>query len=102
MTGQKPALLSVIRDYRDENTVDTSGSSCSCIQRVTEICCIMSFFFKCRQIFDSLDITEQQAGNVEVSTSKRVMSKAWFCFRAGRITASMFKAALHTYLSQTS
>ena len=40
--------------------------------------------------------------DIEVSTHEQAHSKAWFRFRAGRVTASRFKAAVHTDLSQPS
>ena len=57
---------------------------------------------KCEEVFESLMITNEQARNIEVSTRDQVQSKTWFRYRAGRVTASKFKAAAHTDLSQPS
>ena len=51
---------------------------------------------KCESIFENLTITQEQAKNVEVATRAQALSKVWFRYRTGRITASRFKAAAHT------
>ena len=53
-------------------------------------------------MYNALKITEEQAKNIEAATRDQVRSKEWFCYRAGRVTASKFKAAAHTDLSQPS
>ena len=57
---------------------------------------------KCEDVFESLKITKEQASNREASTRDQAKSKTWFLYRAGRVTASKFKAAAHTDLSQPS
>lgn len=57
---------------------------------------------KCEDVFQQTTITEQQCKNIEASTRTQAHSKLWFRFRAGRVTASKFKAACHTDLSQPS
>jgi hypothetical protein len=58
--------------------------------------------YKCEEVFESLTITNEQARNIEASTRDQAQSKTWFRYRAGRVTASKFKAAAHTDLSQPS
>ena len=53
---------------------------------------------KCESIFENLAVTQEQAKNVEVVTCAQALSKVWFRYRTGRITASRFKAAAHTDL----
>ena len=57
---------------------------------------------KCEEVFESLMITNEQARNIEVSTRDQAQSKTWFRYSVGRVTASKFKAAAHTDLSQPS
>ena len=57
---------------------------------------------ECETVLASIEITEQQARNIEVSSRDQTQSKTQFQFRAGRVTASKFKAACHTDLTQPS
>ena len=51
---------------------------------------------ECVKVYDSISVTEQQATSLEKLTRKQSNSKIWFRHRAGRITASRFKAAAST------
>lgn len=57
---------------------------------------------QCDEVFDSLAVTEDQAVNLENETQGQAKSKLWFQHRAGRITASHFKAAACTDATQPS
>ena len=56
----------------------------------------------CDSVFESLKVSDVQAKNIELSTRDQAQSKTWFRFRAGCVTASKFKAAAHTDLTQPS
>ena len=51
---------------------------------------------ECEKAFDRLNVTSEQSSIVEQHTRDQAKSKLWFYHRAGRITASKFKAAVHT------
>ena len=50
----------------------------------------------------AITVTEQQAKHLEEATRDQADSKTWFQYRAGRVTASKFKAAAHTNKSSPS
>ena len=50
----------------------------------------------CTTVFDGITITTEQAKRLHEETQKQSESKLWFRHRAGRVTASRFKAAAHT------
>ena len=51
---------------------------------------------ECELVFNSLKITSAQAKKIEALTRDQAGSKHWFRYRAGRVTASKFKAAART------
>ena len=57
---------------------------------------------KSEEVFKSLSITSEQVKAVEQNTREQSNSKTWFRQRAARITASRFKAAVRTDLTQPS
>ena len=57
---------------------------------------------KCNETFQKLSITPQQAKNLEATTCTQSLSKTWFKYRTGHITASKFKATAHTDSSDPS
>ena len=101
----KPALLSILPGYCDEHVMDHSVLSLPLSAlfdaNAMELpyCDLLN---KCEEVFESLTITNEQARNIEASTRDQAQSKTWFHYRAGRVTASKFKAAAHTDLSQPS
>ena len=56
----------------------------------------------CEDVFDNLSINHEQAQKLEEATRNQSQSKLWFKYRAGRVTASRFKAAAHTDVTQPS
>ena len=101
----KPALLSILPDYCDEYVVDHSVLSPPLHLLFEASAMDLSYsdlINKCEDVFESLKITKEQASNIEASTRDQAKSKTWFRYRAGRVTASKFKAAAHTDLSQPS
>ena len=57
---------------------------------------------ECESAFDSISISEEQAVNIELASRDQSSTKVWFQVRSGRTTASRFKAACHTDVSQPS
>ena len=57
---------------------------------------------RCESAFTSIKVTEAQAKHIESATRDRAQSTLWFRYRAGRVTASRFKAAVCTDLTQPS
>ncbi|XP_067125337.1 uncharacterized protein [Centruroides vittatus] len=53
----------------------------------------------CCKLFQELQLTEDQVKNICDMTTKQYKQKLWFQYRAGRITASIMKAACHTSLT---
>jgi hypothetical protein len=46
---------------------------------------------QCDAVFNSLSVTSEQAQNLEMKTREQSKSKLWNKYRAGRVTASIFK-----------
>ena len=57
---------------------------------------------KSLEVYDSIAVDVDQAVRLEEVTKKQSKSKLWFRFRAGRVTASRFKAAASTNVAQPS
>lgn len=57
---------------------------------------------ECEEIFTNLNVSDEQAKAVEESTKGQCNVKLWFQHRAGCITASKFKDAVHTDVTQPS
>jgi len=57
---------------------------------------------ECEEAFVNLSVEPHQAAVVEEKTREQSNSKTWFQQRAGRITASRFKSAAHTDITQPS
>ena len=55
---------------------------------------------KCDDVFEHLEITCQQAENLEKATRGQSKNKLWFHHRAGRVTASNFKSATHANFAE--
>ncbi len=90
-------FLSIIPEYCDDYIVDHSQYSLPLSNLFDPEAMKLSYtdlLLKCEDIFSSISVTNDQATNIELSTRDQSKCKAWFRFRAGRITASKFKAAL--------
>lgn len=95
----KPALLAIVPDFCDSYIVDNSMLSAPLSLLFDYQCTELQYddlMIKCESVFESLAITPEQARNIEVITRAQALSKVWFRYRAGRVTASRFKAAVHT------
>lgn len=101
----KPALLSVLPEYCEKYVVDHSRLSLplSSLFEASAMELTYNDLLKlCEEVFEHLEVTDQQTKNIEAATRDQAQSKDWFRFRAGRVTASRFKAAAHTDLTQPS
>lgn len=102
----KPALLSIVPQYCEQyvpqQEADLSSPFSALFQERHLEASYTDLLAKCEEVYDSLTITAEQAKNLEAATRKQTLSKLWFRYRAGRVTASKFKAAAHTDLTQPS
>ena len=95
----KPALLSVLPGYCEEYIVDQTLLSLPLSSLYESDAMDLPYQYllkKCDSVFSNLKVTDDQARTIEISTRDQAQSKTWFRFRAGRITASKFKAATQT------
>ena len=92
----KPALLSILLDYSDLNAEDCMLSDPLPTLFKEDLITLKydDLLLKC-EMFNSLNITEKQAKQMESATRDQVHSKLWFCYRAGCVTASNFKATAY-------
>ena len=101
LKGGKPVLLSVVtgfcNDYipRCEKGVLPLPLTSVFDYRMLEATYV-DLLVKCEEIFSHLAITSSSLGRSNQE------SKLWFQYRAGRITASLLKAAVHTDAGQPS
>ena len=101
----KPGILSIASGYAHTYKLDHSILSLPLSSLFESTCLNMSYtdlLVKCENVFQDVTISEQQCKNIEVSTRDQAHSKLWFRFKAGRVTASKFKTACHTDLTQPS
>ena len=101
----KPGILSIVQGNGHMYKVDHNILSLPLSPLFESSCSNMSYtdiLVKCESVFQGLTINEQQCKNIEVSTRGQANSKLWFRLRAGRVTASKFKAACHTDITQPS
>ena len=93
---EKPALLSILLDYSDLNAEDCMLSDPLPTLFKEDLITLKydDLLLKC-EMFNSLNITEKQAKQMESATRDQVHSKLWFCYRAGCVTASNFKATAY-------
>ena len=92
-SGTKPAILSIVRGCCNEyapqlltksypkSLLDLYDSKLACLNCKEHI-------DYCQNV--SIIVTAEQQSNVEVATRKQHLSKNWFYFRTGRITASYY------------
>ena len=99
-TKGQPAILSIVDNY-SENFIPKSLDQENFPKVLTELysqdCIGMNFtelYQKCSKI--KLTVTQRQANNVQKETQQQSKCKAWYRFRAGRVTASKLKDACHT------
>jgi hypothetical protein len=101
----KPALLSIIPEHSDAYVMDYNLLSTPLSNLFAEECMALSYndlLERCESAFTSIKVTEDQAKHIESATHDQAQSTVWFRYRAGRVTASRFKAAVCTDLTQPS
>ena len=65
--------------------------------KVTELSDVLP---ECERVFSSVSISSEHCECIEKTTSSQSQSKLWYQYRAGRITASNFKNAVHTVITE--
>ena len=97
--GIKPAILSLIAPHNAAFVPETR----SLPKPLTELLKnenlendFQELLQKSKSAFEELTLSAEEAENIEESTRGQSNSKVWFEQRAGRVTASKFKAACST------
>jgi hypothetical protein len=101
----KPAILSLHPDYSDSYIIDNNKLSTPLSSLFDESCMNLPYHHlltKCDLVFKEIKVSPQQAKNIEITTRNQAHSKLWFLYRCGRITASKFKGAVCTDMTQPS
>ena len=103
--GKKAAILSIVPGYCNEYTpqlltksypkslLDLYDSKLACLN-------YKELIDYCQKV--NIAVTTEQRSNVEVATRKQHLSKNWFHFRTGRITASKIYRVCHTTVTHPS
>ena len=104
---KKPALLSIVPGFCDKY-IPRSESGCLpkpltsfFDERLLEAS-FPQLLDKSEEVFQNITISSEQAKVLEKSTRVQSRSKVWYQQRAGRITGSKFKAAVHTDITKPS
>ena len=98
-TNEKPALLSILPKYNDHYVVDHTVMSEPLLSMFKDEYLSMQYdelVHECHEVFKTMSVSDDQVRNIELATREQSLSKEWFRFRAGRITASRFKASIRT------
>ena len=100
-TGKKPVILSLVDRYAENYIPKVLGSNFPLILpevRDENYFTVQKpeLFKRCKEIFQTLTVTDAEATNVETATKLQSQSRDWFRFRAGRITASVMKSVCHS------
>ncbi|KAK6186691.1 hypothetical protein SNE40_005976 [Patella caerulea] len=95
----KPAILSLMPKYSDVYVPEVLQGELPTV--LTELFENPSLSSNYKELLDKsykikIDVTEQQAKQVEVLTRHQANNRTWFRFRTGRITASRMKSVCHT------
>ena len=106
-TGRRPVLLSILPGYCDkfvpQSETGVLPPTLSTLFKNEFLQLSYPELLKeCEESFLSITVTQQQAKNLEEATRTQADSKTWFRYRAGRVTASKFKAAARTNKSSPS
>ena len=97
----RPVILSLIPGYSDayvpaSQLSDYPKPLTDLFDPSAETLTFDDLTIKCKEIYDNLVVTADQATLVEKMTRGQAKSRLWFQQRAGRITASKIKNALST------
>jgi hypothetical protein len=105
IANPKAAILSLIPGYSLSFLPDTSGLPLFLTELYKPEYLDLPYhelLIKCEEIFNELQVSEEQALNLEKETRDQAKSKLWFKQRAGRITASRFKSVVSTDVAMPS
>ena len=105
--GEKPVILSLVPGFCDayvplQSQANFPTSLMNLYDKDYLGLSYPDLLTKCEQTFHTLTLTSDAVKAVEEATKEQTKSKMSFSQRAGRITASKFKAAARTDLSQPS
>eukprot|EP00117_Sycon_ciliatum_P019190 scpid45373/ scgid17476/ PHD finger protein ING1; Protein INHIBITOR OF GROWTH 1 len=102
----KPSLLSLVPGFCDRYVPSKPEGYPPILDLLYEPDMLDASFgdllVRCEAVFPAVCVSEEEARAVEQATRNQADSKAWFEFRAGRITASKLKSAVRTDISQPS
>ena len=98
-SGTKPAILSLVEPYSASYVPKSLDDNLPlCLSELFKPEYVTKNYVELLKVCDSCDISvsQSQVEAAEFNTKSQSMSRLWFSMRAGRITASRFKAASHT------
>ena len=100
-SSKKPVILSLVPEYSDAFVPLYKKGTLplplpNCFQEKYLELSYPELLIQCEAFFKSLRITPEQVKSVEEKTREQSRSKIWFQQRAGRITASKLKLAVHS------
>lgn len=106
-TVGKPVILSLVSEYADVYvpkalTSDFPKPLSELFDSSTVNLTFDELLTKYEEVYDAFTITRDEAKVVEANTRKQAKCGIWFHQRAGRVTASKFKSAVHTNSTQPS
>ena len=102
--SSKPAILSLIPDHADSYVPNSLSPELPDVlfnlyDKSLANADYPTLLAKANEIVKELRVTKQEQSLVEERTRDQANSRLWFRMRTGRITASKFKNACHTYPS---
>eukprot|EP00117_Sycon_ciliatum_P026092 scpid48939/ scgid21499/ Inhibitor of growth protein 1 len=102
----KPAILSILPEFCDQ-FVPALATGCPPLLTDLYDESLLSASYealleRCEELFVSISVSAEEATCIESASRDQAKSKAWFDYRAGRVTASRFKAAARSDVSQPS
>ena len=106
-TPGKPVILSLVSEYANAYIPNTLTSDFPRpLSELFDASAVNLTFdellTKCEEVYDTFTITRDEAKVVEANTRRQAKCGIWFHQRAGRVTASKFKSAVHTDPTQPS
>ena len=98
-TEDKPAILSIIPKHCDQYVINHSvvSTPLSALFQAKYVCLSYDALLReCDLAFTKLTLNQEQARNIELSTRGQALSKDWFRYRTGHVTASRLKSPVRT------
>ena len=102
-TGKRVGILSCMSAFSDDYVPSSlNDNSPTPLTELLDDKCYDLNYAELVSVCESLhvSVSEKEAEAVEAATREQAMSKLWFRFRAGRITASKSKSVCHTNPAQ--